>query len=643
MVVLSGSLTRLVPYITDFDKTYEAVISFGVETDTLDPTGDVIKTAPLPLAASLTGAISRFRGTIDQKPPQYSAIHVGGKRASDIAKKGGTVNIPSRKVTVYSSEILEMQTESGETVPAFDLSSAGELIKYARVRFHVSKGTYIRSLARDIAEACGSAGHLAGLVRTQVGSFSLSEAVGAELLKPFTISNVLAELSNNAQPSDEKEDELRQQVCDRMMSLTVETAHECGLTSATLKSNYEKSFFNGRPLKADMFVPADEKEGPVSGNTAVFTEDGLFAGVISSCENRLRYQYVVPRPQIPEAGENAPIKADAASKNDVKTEITEENSETVVTDRADRRESVSGSVLNLPSEWVSEDGEVIRIFSWDDIMASRNNENSEVRSFFKDGSALTIGGFDGPHAGHLRLFESVLRYADMNEQQSGVKLKKGIVTFRQPPHSVTAPDQFPGDISTLPLKLDLFTMKGFDFVLVIDFSSDFSRMKGNDFLSILKDCCSMQFAAAGYDFRCGYQLDTGVAELSAFARQNDFQFQVIDDVMRNGVRISSSLIRNCVQSGQLREAEMLLGRPYTVDLRNVAFEVRNDFHCLLQIAHGDVLQILPPNGTYLVNASAGTWICNTVLYVDSSLLRLEIPPEWSSTGIDKIEFTTLVS
>ncbi len=674
MVVLSEGMTRLVPYITAFDKTYEAVITFGAETDTLDPNGTVVRTAPLPDAGTLTGAIARFRGTFDQVPPLYSAVHVDGKRASDAARKGAPIDIPPRKVTVYSSEIIEMISENGEEIPPFDLSAAGELVRYAHIRFHVSKGTYIRSLARDIASACGSAAHLEGLLRTKVGSFSLEDAAGRELLKPFSIAGVLAENEEIAAEKvrgDEQERALEQAVREKMKTMNRDVARECGLTPVTLRKQAEKSYFNGQPLASKMFdeIPSSD------GFEAVFTEDDVFAGVITLNDGRIRYQYVVPR--VAPASGNAAAPKDTLPESDSQSSETPEeitsheemnagketpgntagdktgpevqpSSETFAKKEgapSDSRTPVidaRGRMIPVSSD--AEDSTGMKIFTWEDILASRTARTGDVRDFFRNGSALTIGGFDGPHKGHLKLFDSVMTFATRNELETGIKLKRGVVTFRQPPHSVTSPNLFSGDISTLQLKLDLFTMKGFDFVILIDFSSDFSRMKGNDFLSILKDCCSMQFAAAGVDFRCGYQLDTGVAELSAFARQNGFQFQVIDDVTYNGTRISSSLIRTCVQTGKLHEAEMLLGRPYAVDLRNVTGSIRNELHCLLQIANGDVLQILPPDGTYDVKVtSAGARTCNTVLHVDSSLLRLEIPPEWSSTGIEKIEFTTLVS
>ncbi|MFC2420780.1 MAG: tRNA pseudouridine(55) synthase TruB, partial [Treponema maltophilum] len=177
LVVLTGSLTRLVPYFTLFDKTYEAVISFGEETDTLDPCGTVVRSAPLPDAASFKRAFTSFRGNLMQRPPSYSAVHVNGKRASDLAREGRAALLPERAVAVYQSDILEMRLvqEGGRS-----------RVRYARVFFHVSKGTYIRSLARDLALACGSAAHLIGLKRTKVGCFDIAQASFSDMLGPFT-------------------------------------------------------------------------------------------------------------------------------------------------------------------------------------------------------------------------------------------------------------------------------------------------------------------------------------------------------------------------------------------------------------------------------------------------------------------------
>ena len=112
LVVCVGSATRLASRITAFDKEYEAVISFGKETDTLDPEGTVIKEKDLPSENQLKDALKHFSGEIFQKPPDFSAIHVNGKRASDLVRSGVSVEIPTRKVFIYQSELLETKLNS---------------------------------------------------------------------------------------------------------------------------------------------------------------------------------------------------------------------------------------------------------------------------------------------------------------------------------------------------------------------------------------------------------------------------------------------------------------------------------------------------------------------------------------------------
>ena len=112
LVVCTGRLTRLAGNITEFDKSYEAVIKFGEETDTLEYTGNIIKTAPLPTLEVLKEAISKYTGNIMQSPPSFSAVHVNGKRASDLAREGKAVELPPRPVTIFNAEIKETQADS---------------------------------------------------------------------------------------------------------------------------------------------------------------------------------------------------------------------------------------------------------------------------------------------------------------------------------------------------------------------------------------------------------------------------------------------------------------------------------------------------------------------------------------------------
>ena len=271
LVVCTGCLTRLSGIITGFDKEYDAVIKFGEETDTLEPNGQITATADLPEFSAFEAAVNKIKGEQLQTPPSFSAIHVNGKRASDMVRSGEAVQIPPRKITVYEASVKEVQTVDVEDK---------KCVKYAHITFSVSKGTYIRSLARDIALSCGSRATLIGLRRTKVGSLSLEDAAGASLLPVFGISSVLAGLekreeasemvgltADNAKPSGnaaafivasraknaEAESRLKEEILNKKLSFSPELAVECGLCVLRLKAGYEKAFFNGQPLKLSFF------------------------------------------------------------------------------------------------------------------------------------------------------------------------------------------------------------------------------------------------------------------------------------------------------------------------------------------------------------------------------------------------------
>ncbi len=281
LVVMVGSLTRLVSHVTAFDKTYEAIIQFGTQTDTLDPFGEVIDTQELPLVDDFKKAFENHIGTLQQFPPQYSAIHINGKRASDIARSGKNVDMPSRDVTVFSSSIDDMHTVYGR-------------VAHAKVTFHVSKGTYIRSLARDIAKDCSSCAHLIALRRTAVGSFLLKDAVGYSDMPFFTIESAIEQL--HAQENNNKNvdtESLYNEITKHTKSMTKALAQECGMGIAVLKQEYEFHFSNGKPLKKSLFI----SDKLIESNYAVFTEKNIFIGIIIILKQHdnysIRYGFVL--------------------------------------------------------------------------------------------------------------------------------------------------------------------------------------------------------------------------------------------------------------------------------------------------------------------------------------------------------------
>ena len=194
--VCLGSATKLCDLIADRDKEYVAVCQLGVTTDTEDMSGEVLTQLPreevlarIAAAAALSSekdgggeaaissgvqeggssveafvrkTVSSFEGSYDQVPPMYSAIWVDGKRLYDLARKGITVERTPRRVTIHELELLEIRQEDPVTLT---------------LRVRCSKGTYIRSLCRDIGEALGCGGAMASLVRTRVGQFRIEDAL----------------------------------------------------------------------------------------------------------------------------------------------------------------------------------------------------------------------------------------------------------------------------------------------------------------------------------------------------------------------------------------------------------------------------------------------------------------------------------
>jgi len=160
LIVLTGRALHLSPWFSNRDKQYKGRVHFGAETDTLDPEGGVIAEAEVPSREKIEQAIAMFSGVIKQKPPIFSAIHVNGQRASKLARSGELPEMKERAVTVYKLELESWQ-------PPF-----------ADIFVHCSSGTYIRSLARDIALAAGSRAHLCSLQRTRIAGFKLEMADG---------------------------------------------------------------------------------------------------------------------------------------------------------------------------------------------------------------------------------------------------------------------------------------------------------------------------------------------------------------------------------------------------------------------------------------------------------------------------------
>ena len=206
--VFVGRGTRGVEFFEHAEKTYETVLQLGLTTDTEDISGTVLETRDVHISETeMSEILSQFRGKIMQVPPMYSALKINGQKLVDLARKGKTVERQPREIEIFELELLEF---AGST---------------ARLRIRCSKGTYIRTLCKDIGEALGCGGCMAELRRVQAGEYTAEEAVPLQILLD----------------TDKPEDYLRP--VDSMFR---------NYPAVTLSSNQEKRCRNGNSFSLQM-------------------------------------------------------------------------------------------------------------------------------------------------------------------------------------------------------------------------------------------------------------------------------------------------------------------------------------------------------------------------------------------------------
>jgi tRNA pseudouridine55 synthase len=236
LIVVAGRYTRLASRFEAMGKRYIASFSFGSRTDTLDPEGEVVARGPLPSRSDVEKALPLFLGKIAQIPPEYSAVHVDGERAYKIALRGDTPELKSREVSI---EAFDLVRHEGGTF-TFDIKC--------------SKGTYIRSLARDLARAIGSEAYVSSLRRVAVGPFSL------DLVRPDT----------DALPIEQR--------------ITPELAVKAGWRPVIVQD--PTRFLSGRPLDVRDFDSG-------VGMYAAFDIEGRLLGLVSKRADALSYEAVL--------------------------------------------------------------------------------------------------------------------------------------------------------------------------------------------------------------------------------------------------------------------------------------------------------------------------------------------------------------
>ncbi len=245
LVVLTGRMTRLCGLAVAMDKEYLATVTFGRQTDTLDPEGAVVCEGPVPPRGDLEAVLPLFTGVIQQVPPQYSAVHVGGKRAYQAVRGGEQVSLAPREVVIHSLSLL-----------AFDPPAA-------TFRVVCSKGTYVRSLARDIAARLSSCAYVSALRRTRIGGFHVEQAVAPGAFDPAR---------------------------DLMPPAAFFDAAP-GLRRLRLREEWQVKTSQGLPVRDSFFLEPPAGDGIFGA----FSPDGMLVAILEKRGSGYRYAAAFPR------------------------------------------------------------------------------------------------------------------------------------------------------------------------------------------------------------------------------------------------------------------------------------------------------------------------------------------------------------
>jgi riboflavin kinase/FMN adenylyltransferase len=237
----------------------------------------------------------------------------------------------------------------------------------------------------------------------------------------------------------------------------------------------------------------------------------------------------------------------------------------------------------------------LQIVEWAEFLAD---------SFKTEKSAMTIGVFDGVHLGHRELIEKVVRRGP----------NPTVVSFRENPKKRVSPASYNGDLFSLKQKLAVFESLGVGRVVLIDFSEDFSKLKGSEFLDLLEEKGRMAFLVIGSNFRCGFKKDTDARFIREMNEKKGIPTEVIPPValpeeMGSG-SVSSSRIRSAIISGDIRMASVLMGRNVELDLSDIKGELLPKENLKVKVYDlRSVQRISPKAGRYAVLVHPGGISC----------------------------------
>lgn len=256
----------------------------------------------------------------------------------------------------------------------------------------------------------------------------------------------------------------------------------------------------------------------------------------------------------------------------------------------------------------------MNVLDWNAFLRSQKVSSEPV--------ALSIGVFDGLHRGHQVLIREVC-------SQEG--LSPWVITFNPHPVRILRSEEYPGDIMTRRQKVHGLSTLGLDTTVMIDFSLEFGKLKGTEFLSWVQNGIDVRFIAVGENFHCGYNMDTSAWRMKELLEPKGIKVQILPSVLRGGEVVSSTRIRNAILEGDMYTAIDLLGHPFELDLTDLPVYTEEGRSLLNR---KDVTQVLPRRGTYTVLYWFQGEKKKGILEIDEKFLS------WHSNGsVDAITFT----
>ncbi len=206
---------------------------------------------------------------------------------------------------------------------------------------------------------------------------------------------------------------------------------------------------------------------------------------------------------------------------------------------------------------------------------------------------MAIGVFDGIHLGHQALLQRIVAKGDLSERY--------VFTFKNNPKTVLGKKGYDKNILTVRQKVDLLTEYHVENIVLIDFSSEFSKLRGEDFFTMISNASKLRYVVIGENFRCGHRAMFSADKIQRWYSDTETDVEIVPSVLLDGVRVSSSFIRRAILHGDISSANSMLGRVFSVDMANIPHRKGKTFDIELH----DIKQILPPPGSYNV-----TYICS---------------------------------